>query len=247
MTRPANPANSAEGSQAQPLVYVIEDDEAVARIVTRSLAEFGFATEWFRDGGSVLRRLKQAQADLCIVDLGLPDIDGIELLRQIGLQSSCGLLVLTGRGHMIDRVIGLELGADDYVVKPFEPRELVARVRSILRRRRAQAPAAEAARHAHFAGWTFDSSANTLTGSDGAAHLLGVAEAEVLRAFLLRPHQILNREHLLAQRDLSPADRTIDVRISRLRKRLEADPQNPKIIKTVYGAGYMFMAPVSWR
>jgi len=244
MTRPANPV---EGSQAQPLVYVIEDDEAVARIVTRSLADFGFATEWFRDGGSVLRRLKQVQADLCMVDLGLPDIDGIELLRQISQQSSCGLLVLTGRGHMIDRVMGLELGADDYVVKPFEPRELVARVRSILRRRRAPTPGAEAARHAHFAGWAFDSSANTLTGSDGAAHLLGVAEAEVLRAFLLRPHQILNREHLLAQRDLSPADRTIDVRISRLRKRLEADPQNPKIIKTVYGAGYMFMAQVSWR
>ena len=94
---------------------------------------------------------------------------------------------------------------------------------------------------------TYFGSANTLTGSDGATHLLGVAEAEVLRAFLLWPHQILNREHLLAQRDLSPADRTIDVRISRLRKRLEADPQNPKIIKTVYGAGYMFMAQVSWR
>lgn len=244
MTRPAP---SAQTDLGQPLVYVIEDDEAVARVVTRSLAEFGFATEWFRNGSSVLRRLKQAPADLCIVDLGLPDIDGIELLRQIGLQSSCGLLVLSGRGHMIDRVMGLELGADDYVVKPFEPRELVARVRSILRRRRAQLPGSEAARHAEFAGWTFDCSANTLTGRDGATHLLGVAEADVLRAFLQRPHQILNREHLLAQRDLSPVDRTIDVRISRIRRKLEADPQNPKIIKTVYGAGYMFMAQVSWH
>lgn len=244
MTRPGPPTEIA---QAPALIYVIEDDEAVARLVSRSLAEFGFATEWFRNGGSVLRRLKQAPADLCIVDLGLPDIDGIELLRQIGLQSSCGLLVLSGRGHMIDRVMGLELGADDYVVKPFEPRELVARVRSILRRRRAQGPASETARHAEFAGWTFDCSANTLTGRDGASHQLGVAEADVLRAFLQRPHQILNREHLLAQRDLSPVDRTIDVRISRIRRKLEADPQNPKIIKTVYGAGYMLMAQVNWR
>ena len=125
--------------------------------------------------------------------------------------------------------------------------ERISRCISILRRRRAPSPGAESARHAHFAGWIFDASSNTLTGSDGATHLLGVAEAEVLRAFLLRPHQILNREHLLAQRDLSPADRTIDVRISRIRRKLEADPQNPKIIKTVYGAGYMLMAQVCWR
>lgn len=238
--------DSQEGGPARQMIYVVEDEEAVARLVTRGLSEFGFDTEWFRDGGSVLRRLEHKQPDLCIVDLGLPDMDGIELMRKINQQSSCGLLILTGRGHMIDRIMGLELGGDDYMVKPFEPRELVARVRSILRRRSKQAPPADHLRNAQFAGWTFDCSANKLSGPDGTEHVLGVAETKVLRAFIQRPHQILNREHLLDHRDLSPADRTIDVRISRIRRKLEVDPQNPKIIKTVYGAGYMFMAAVTW-
>jgi two-component system OmpR family response regulator len=239
-------AEDLNGSTPRKTIYVIEDEEAVARLVMRSFAEFGFAVEWFRDGGSVLRRLKVQRPDLCIVDLGLPDMDGIDLVRQIGQQSECGLLILTGRAHMIDRVMGLELGGDDYVVKPFESRELVARVRSILRRRGASHQPSDRLRYAQFAGWTFDCSANTLSGPDGAEHVLGVAETKVLRAFMQRPHQILNREQLLDQRELSPTDRTIDVRISRIRRKLEIDAQNPKIIKTVYGAGYMLMAVVTW-
>lgn len=235
------------GTAPRQLIYIIEDDESVARLVVRTLEEFGFPTEWFRDGASVLRRLKTERPDLCIVDLGLPDMDGIELIRQMGALSSCGVLILTGRGHMIDRVMGLELGGDDYVVKPFEPRELVARVRSILRRRTAQGqPTANQRRYASFIGWTFDCAANILRSPDGAEHVLGIAETQVLRAFIERPHQILTREHLLGQRDLSPMDRTIDVRISRIRRKLEADAQNPKIIKTVYGAGYMFTSVVTW-
>ncbi len=230
------------------VIYVVEDDDAVARLVTRNLVDFGFTVESFLDGSSVLRRLQHKVPDLCIVDLGLPDMDGIEVMRQIAQQSSCGLLILTGRGDTIDRVMGLEMGGDDYVVKPFEPRELIARVRSILRRRSIHsAQPKDHQRVAQFAGWTFDCSANALRGADGTEHVLGVAETKVLRAFIQRPHQILNREHLLDQPDLSPTDRTIDVRISRIRRKLEIDPQNPKIIKTVYGAGYMFMAAVTWR
>ena len=242
----AHPSTES-GLAPSQLIYVIEDDEAVAKLVVRTLEEFGFAAIWLRDGASALRRLQTERPDLCVVDLGLPDIDGIELIRQIGALSNCGVLILTGRGHTIDRVMGLELGGDDYVVKPFEPRELVARVRSILRRLGTHAPSPPAQRrYASFVGWTFDCAANILRGPDGSEHVLGTAETQVLRAFIDRPHQILTREQLLGQRELSPMDRTIDVRISRIRRKVEADPQNPKIIKTVYGAGYMFAAVVTW-
>jgi DNA-binding response OmpR family regulator len=233
---------------AAALVYVVEDDPEVARLVTMALRDFGFACEAFGDGAGVLRRLQLEQPDLCIVDLGLPDMDGMELVREIARRCTCGVLVLTGRGHTVDRVMALEGGGDDYVVKPFEPRELVARVRSILRRRGAVAPgtAPLQRRHAHFAGWSLDCAANLLRAPDGTETLLGTAETQVLRSFLERPHQILTREQLMGARDLSPLDRSIDVRISRLRRKLEADPQNPKIIKTVYGAGYMLSAAVEW-
>ncbi len=230
------------------LIFVIEDDDAVARLVASALQEFGFATETFRSGAAVLRRLQIRRPDLCIVDLGLPDMDGIDLLRQVSVISTCGMLILTGRGHTVDRVMGLELGGDDYMVKPFEPRELVARVRSILRRRGSSGNTAAGSqrRHASFCGWTLDCAANVLHAADGTEQLLGTAETQVLRAFVERPHQILTREQLMGQHDLSPLDRSIDVRISRLRRRLESDPQHPKIIKTVYGAGYMFAAAVTW-
>ncbi len=230
------------------LVYVVEDDAAISTLVVAALQEFGFATEAFRSGATLLRRLQTERPDLCVVDLGLPDMDGIELVRQIAAVSSSGVLILTGRGHMVDRVMGLELGADDYMVKPFEPRELVARVRSILRRRAGGGGSTpgQPRRHAGFLGWSLDCAANILRAADGSEHLLGTAETQVLRAFVERPYQILTREQLMGQRDLSPQDRSIDVRISRLRRKIESDPQNPRIIKTVYGAGYMFSAAVTW-
>jgi two-component system, OmpR family, response regulator len=243
--QPSLPSNPPE--PRPPLIYVVEDDDAIARLVVGALHEFGFGTETFRSGAALLRQLRTERPELCVVDLGLPDIDGIELVRQIAAMSSSGVLILTGRGHTVDRVMGLELGADDYMVKPFEPRELVARVRSILRRRatgNGNAPGQR--RHARFLGWSLDCAANILRSPDGSEHLLGTAETQVLRAFVERPHQILTREQLIGQRELSPLDRSIDVRISRLRRKLESDPQNPKIIKTVYGAGYMFSAAVTW-
>lgn len=235
-------------SSNRNLIFLVEDEEEVARVVIRVLEEFEFLVEWFRDGSSLLRRLKTEHPDLCILDLGLPDMDGISLIKQITSLRNCGLLVLTGRGHPFDRVMGLEMGSDDYVVKPFEPRELVARVRSILRR---SGPASGTGhsgsrRYASFHGWTLDCAANTLTSPAGSEHLLSTAETQVLREFVERPHQILTREQLMGQRDLSPMDRSIDVRISRIRRKIEEDPQNAKIIKTVYGAGYMFVAQVTW-
>jgi DNA-binding response OmpR family regulator len=240
-------AASASGAlpDAPPdLIYVIEDDEDVARLIAATLRDFGFVAETFRTGSSMLRRLQMERPDLCIVDLGLPDMDGMELVRQLLRQASCGVLILTGRGHTVDRVMGLELGGDDYVVKPFEPRELVARVRSILRRR-SGAPASQR-RYASFLGWTFDGASNLLRAPDGSEHMLSTAETQLLRSLVERPHQILSREQLMGTRDLSPLDRSIDVRISRLRRKIESDPQNPKIIKTIYGAGYMLCAGVTW-
>ncbi|HQY08051.1 MAG TPA: response regulator transcription factor [Burkholderiaceae bacterium] len=235
-------------SSPPALVYVIDDDTAVARLVADTLRDFGYATETFHSAAAALRRLPVQRPELCVVDLGLPDMDGIELVRQITAACTCGVLILTGRGHPVDRVMGLELGGDDYVVKPFDTRELVARVRSILRRRSGSsaATAAGSRRVARFAGWTLDCAANTLRSPQDEEQVLGLAEAQVLRVFLDRPHQILTREQLLGQHDLSPLDRSIDVRISRLRRRLEADAQNPKLIKTVYGAGYLFTAHVAW-
>lgn len=230
------------------LVYVVDDDPEVGRLVVQALEEFGFAARAFHDGASLLRRLQIERPALCIVDLGLPDIDGFELVREVVRRHDCGLLILTGRGHTADRVMGLEGGGDDYVVKPFEPRELIARVRSILRRR--SGPASGAAlprrRYARFAGWSLDCAANVLRAPDGTEQMLGTAEAQVLRTFLDRPNQILTREQLMGSHDLSPLDRSIDVRISRLRRRVEPDPQHPQLIKTVYGAGYMLSAVVEW-
>lgn len=239
--------NAAEAPESAKLIAIVEDDPDVARIIEATLTDFSFRTAWCRSGGEMLRRLPKLLPDLCIIDLGLPDMDGLELMRRLREVSHCGILILTGRAHVSDRVMGLELGADDYVLKPFEPRELVARVRSVLRRRElppgttgAQASIAE------FAGWRFNLGNNTLVSPTGVEELLSASEAELLKVFVGSPNRILQREQLMGQRDLSPTDRTIDVRISRLRRKLEPDPQNPVLIKTVYGAGYLFLATVNW-
>jgi two-component system OmpR family response regulator len=231
------------------LVYVVEDEPAVRDLVVAALQSYGFHTMAFGTGAAFLAQLAQQPPALCLVDLGLPDMDGIGLVREVARQCDCGLLILTGRSHPIDRVMGLELGADDYVVKPFEPRELVARVRSILRRRRA-APVAEPVaaprRHAQFAGWRFDAASQLLTAPDGTAQALGVAEAQVLRVLLDKPRQVLTREQLMGSRDLPAQDHGVEVRISRLRRRLEAAPGGGRLIKNVYGLGYMLVCGVEW-
>lgn len=225
-------------------IVIIEDDPDVARIIEQVLADFGFHTSWCRSGGELLRRLRTLSPDLCIVDLGLPDMDGIDAMQRLRAQSSCGILILTGRAHVSDRVMGLELGADDYMLKPFEPRELVARVRSILRRR--ESSDQPGMRVAEFGGWHFNTGTNMLVAPNGETHPLSTAEAELLKVFVQNPNRILPREKLMGTRDLAPTDRAIDVRISRLRRKLEPDPQSAAFIKTVYGAGYLFLATVNW-
>jgi two-component system OmpR family response regulator len=237
-----------DAREHQELIAIVEDDPAVARVIEQVLGDFSFRTVWCHNAAHLLDRLHSLGPDLCIIDLGLPDMDGIELMQRVRAQSSCGILILTGRAYVSDRVMGLELGADDYVLKPFEPRELVARVRSILRRHEAMpAPAASPPRQiAAFAGWRFNTANNTLCAPNGENSQLSTSEANLLKVFVNNPNRILQREQLLGTRDLASTDRSIDVSISRLRRKLEPDAASHAFIKTVYGAGYLFLASVSW-
>lgn len=232
---------------AHKLIVIVEDDPDIARIIEQVLGDFAFRTVWCRSAADLLRRIRSLAPDLCIIDLGLPDMDGLEVMQRVRAQSACGIMILTGRAHVSDRVMGLELGADDYVLKPFEPRELVARVRSILRRKESGAGGGAARREiAEFGGWQFNLGNNTLHAPNGEEQVLSTSEAELLKIFVNNPNRILQREQLMGTRDLAPTDRSIDVRISRLRRKLEPDPQSPAFIKTVYGAGYLFLATVNW-
>jgi DNA-binding response OmpR family regulator len=233
-------------------ILVLEDEPDIARLICGALAEYGFRCEHARTGHELLARARHSSPDLVIVDLGLPDMDGMQVVRELQDGSPCAVLILTGRNDITDRVLGLELGADDYITKPFEPRELVARVRSILRRYLRAAPAEAGASErnvACFAHWRFDAARHMLARGDGGGEeiSLSAAEAALLLTLLRRPNKILSREQLLGERDVDPFDRSIDVRISRLRRKLDDDPHHPRLIKTVYGAGYLFSAQVSWE
>lgn len=232
---------------ARDEIHILEDDPLVAGTVARVLEEYGYATRWFRTAGELLAAVARQPPQLAIVDLGLPDRDGMDVVRELRQNADCGVLILTGRDILSDRVLGLELGADDYVVKPFEPRELVARIRSILRRRSPSAATGKDRRLARFDTWRYDPASLTLTAADGAEQILGAAEARLLQCFLEKPNRVLSREQLAGNSELSPLDRSIDVRVSRLRKRLDDDTQSPRLIKTVYGAGYVLTARVRWE
>ena len=223
-----------------PLVFIVEDEPDIARLIATSLAEYGFRSETFGTGRGLLARARKVQPELAILDLGLPDMDGMSVLQQLRGQHSCGLLIVTGRSDTHDRVMGLELGADDYVVKPFEPRELIARVRSILRRYPGQVvlPADPAQRVAEFAGWRFAPGSNTLTSPSGQQDTLSTAEAQLLSVLLAHPNHILTREQLLGGRDVSALDRSIDLLVSRLRQKLGDDPAAPRFMVTEAGVGY---------
>ena len=234
---------------ANAMIQVLEDEPEIGRLICDALGEYGFRSELTGTGRQFLMRARLNNPDLCIIDLGLPDMDGMQVVRELQEKQPCAVLILTGRNDVTDRVLGLELGADDYIVKPFEPRELVARVRSILRRYHRSAQASEGGsgqQLARFSGWQFDTQRLLLVAADGREIHLSAAEAGLLTTLLKRPNKVLNREQLLGEREVDPFDRSIDVRISRLRRKLEEDPQNPRIIKTVYGAGYMLTTSVDW-
>lgn len=244
---------------SRKLIYIIDDERDICDIVSRELSAYNFDVETFLTGAQVKQALQVKSPDLCIVDLGLPDIDGIELVKSLCEQANMGVMILSGRDGVTDRILGLELGADDYIVKPFIPRELVARVNSLFRRFKKNHHEQETpvSKIAQFAGWRYDPSTLTLSGvlscnvkesggeEIGQGSELSSAEHELLMLLLHSPKKILSRDQLLGER-VSPFDRSIDVRMSRVRKKIESNPKQPTLIKTVYGVGYILTTDVEW-
>jgi two-component system, OmpR family, response regulator len=229
------------------IVYVVEDNDDIGRLVCATLDQHGFRSEHFRTGTNFLQSLRKKAPAISVIDLGLPDLDGLHLVRQVQAISDSAILILTGRDSVDDRILGLEVGADDYMVKPFEPREVIARVNTILRRlERSNEPPKGTLKTARFGGWSFEESCNRLTAPDGREVELSVGEARLLSTLLRRPNRILNRAELLGDSDREPFDRSIDARISRLRRKMHGDDDS-ELIKTVYGAGYMLVARVEWE
>lgn len=228
------------------LVFIVDDEPEIGNLLLDAMVQFDMEGKVFSTAAQMLTALELETPDACIVDLGLPDMEGMALINEIRRRSSVPIIVLSARGHSTDRVMGLELGADDYVVKPFDPREVVARIRSILRRSAEQTSAQPREDLARFEGWTYQPSSHCLTSPDGVETFLSTGEATLLEALLRAPKRVLTRDYLLEHggRDES-LDRSIDVRVSRLRKKLTRKDE-PEVIRTIYGSGYMFAAGVSW-
>lgn len=230
------------------LIYVVDDEAEICQLVCMELERYGHSAQAFRNGKQAHYAIKQQKPHLLIVDLGLPDMDGLSLIRQLDGCTDTGIIILSGRNSTVDRILGLELGADDYISKPFEPRELVARAHSILRRLEKVHSANTnpiLKKQANFAGWTFDPATLTLKHENGNQEVLSTSEAELLLSLLQAPWQILSREQLMKERH-NAFDRCIDVRMSRIRKKLDTLAPAPAVIKTVYGAGYMLATDVQW-
>jgi two-component system, OmpR family, response regulator len=231
-------------------ILVVDDDPDIAKLISEYLAEFDLRVSHVVDGPAMTALLEREAVDLILLDVRLPGEDGITLMRRLRTSASMPIILLTTRSDEVDRILGLELGADDYITKPFSPRELLARIRAVLRRSQAtpvrlvegeQVPALR------FAGWQLDLRSNRLTSPAGERVQLTQAEARLLHAFLKAPRRTLSRDQLL---DLSRGhdddvfDRSIDVQILRLRRKLEADPSRPELIKTERGVGYFLDAKV---
>lgn len=230
-----------------PLVTILDDEPEIRQILSSALEDAGFRTQSFARAREFEAALKRVTPDVCLVDLSLPDSDGLALVHRLALEQGAKVIIVSGRAQVQDRVTGLELGADDYITKPFDPAEVVARVRARLRA--APRAAEKASDTASFAGWTAHFDRYLLEDSDGAETPFSHAEGEVLRLFLDSPKRLISRaqmQEMLGGAASESFDRAMDVRISRLRTKLREDPKNPQLIKTIYGAGYIFLADVAW-
>lgn len=230
-------------------ILVVDDDSQVRTLLGRFLGENGYRVTGARDGREMRETLAGAVIDLIILDLMLPGTPGIDLCRELRTSSSIPVIMLTAKGEDTDRIVGLEVGADDYLPKPFNPRELLARIRAVLRRAAAGqgGEAARGGRTITFAGWTLDTLRREVTSPAGVVVDLSGGEYDVLIALVEHPNRILSREQLLElarNRASNPFDRSIDVQISRIRRKLESGSSAPPLIKTVRGAGYIFLPTV---
>ena len=230
----------------QPKVLVVDDDPEISSMLSRYLQRQGLGVRIAQNGAQVRAALGSADFDVVLLDLGLPDIDGLGLMRELRSCWPGPVITVSGRGESVERIIGLELGADDYVSKPFDLRELLARIRSVLRR--AQPPSSIEITHSFtFDGLSLNMVARQLTGRRGEDISLTTGELDLLLALVRRPHQVLSRDQLMNAihgRDAGAYDRAIDVQIGRLRRKVELDPGNPRLIKSVRGAGYLLASSV---
>lgn len=242
---------------SHPTVLVVDDDEEIGALLRRYLSGQGLRVEVLGDAASLRERIERDAPDLVLLDLGLPDEDGLSVMRDLQ-RHQVPVIIVSGRGDSVERVVGLELGADDYVTKPFDLRELLARIRSVLRRsalRGAAAPAQAVAKPGaapafEFGGFRLEPDARRLLAADGRDVALTTGEFDLLYALVQRPNLVLSRDQLMNSvhgREAGPYDRAIDVQIGRLRRKIEADPAHPHLIKSVRGAGYLFAANVTRR
>ena len=229
-------------------ILFVEDDRDIRTLLADFLAREGFAVEVAEDGAAADRVLARTRPDLVILDIMLPGEDGLSICRRLRARGAVPIIMLTAKNDDVDRIVGLELGADDYLGKPFNPRELLARIRAILRRSERTASAAPPRRRRSFAGFVVDLDARSVDTRDGTRVPLTSAEFDLLACFVERPRRVLTRDQLLdwtRGRSADPFDRTIDVTVSRLRKKLEgADPAAGAVVTTVRNGGYLFAAEV---
>lgn len=231
-------------------ILVVDDDRDIRTLLAEYLDSNGLRTLTATNGSEMRRVLEESRVDLIVLDLTLPGEDGLTLCRNLRATSSVPVIMLTARGEPLDRILGLEMGADDYLAKPFEPRELFARIRSVLRRTQALPPnmAQPDVATMRFGGWTLDLTARHLVNRDGVVVALSGAEFRLLKVFLDHPNRVLNRDQLLELtqgRESDPFDRSVDIQISRLRQKLGDDARTPTIIKTVRNEGYVLATTVT--
>lgn len=227
-------------------ILVVDDDPQITSLLERYLTKTGLAVTAVGTGAAMLQALEEGAFNLIVLDIGLPDRDGFELTRDIRKTSNIPIIVLSARDETVDRVIGLEFGADDYMTKPFDPRELAARIKTVLRRARPGAAAEGEGKsdEVRFGNWTLNLAKRQLTNSTtGEEAGLTATEFDILAALIERPGVVLNRNQLLdiaRGRSAYVGDRAIDVHVLRLRRKIEQDPANPAYVKTIHGVGYVF-------
>jgi two-component system phosphate regulon response regulator OmpR len=228
-------------------VLIVDDDRDVRESMGEYLQGHGYVVTLAEGGEAMRKAFAAAVPDVVLLDLNLPGEDGLSLARWLRAEHDVAIIMVTAAGEVVDRVIGLEVGADDYLAKPFDPRELRARLKSVLRRARGGAKAAKpgaGGRRVKIGKCTLDLDTHQLLGKGGEDLPLTSMEFDLLRVFAERPNQVLSRDQLLTHtrnREWEPFDRSIDIRIARLRKKIEANPEKPRVIKTVRGAGYIFI------
>ncbi len=237
-------------NQGSPHILVVDDHSEIRDLLKRFLEQHGMRVSCARDGKEMKRLLDEREFDLLVLDLMMPGEDGLTLCRELRVKSRLPIIMLTAMGEETDRIIGLEMGADDYLAKPFNPRELLARIKAVMRRTQVESqPVPEAlTRDLRFDRWLLDINRRELVDEEGVGMSLSTAEFDLLKVFLERPQRVLSRDQLLdlaRGREAVAFDRAIDTLVSRLRRKLERDPKNPELIKTIWGGGYLFATDVT--